>query len=881
MHPILSYSFYSKETGYKSLKGRKALPPPPPATTDVDSKTSDSFISEINSKAHDPFPIPREDGKPANPLDEQLVQDTNIASSTGGTEGISHSPPTAIKSEETSPPLSDEQPSSTTDRKPESTEIDAPSSDGQFGSSSGCHGDVVPSSSSGVVLSRVSDDIDCVPDSTTVSTSSVSAHKEPSIIQKRTDSGYNSRINSSSASAHQSPQSDSTAGLCSTSTPSLTPTDNTNKVFSVAASSIPIQSYSHSSSTSGTPAIYQDPVIQTEPQSLSCSQQQSSGYHDNNQQNQQSFGYRGNDQPCGYHGNTTNSATSQLSHQSQPVVTMKQDMLSQPLPACQYSNPIPSGSRVTWNGDSISGGGSSSFPYQMMQQQQHGPQVQQQNETRVAPAAANFDFTTSQQQPLQHYQQQQQNVIQQNIIPQNVEYSLPPPSHQTFTGVPQPQRQTYHQHGQQPAYINTLSGQQQHPGSTVQQLSYPNIQPGPAAQQQSYQPGPAAQQLSYPNIQPGPAAQQPSYQPGPAAQQPSYQPGPAAQQPSYQPGPAAQQPSYQPGPAAQQPSYQPGPAAQQPSYQPGPAAQQPSYQPGPAAQQQSYPNMQPGPAAQQQSYQPGPTAQQQSYPNMQPGPAAQQQSYPNIQPGPTAQQQSYPNMQPGPTAQQQSYPNIQPGPTAQQQSYPRPGPTAQQQSYPNMQPGPTAQQLSYPNMQPRPAAQQPFYPISQQPLSHTPMSQQQDFNQHGQVPIPQQHGQVPVPLHHQNAQASIPLQHGYQQSVQVPIQQPYDYTTGGNVQGPSSIPQNIHGPSSIAQNLTQPSLGVDPQQLPSFSSVGVPYQSTTSAAASFGSDTMATECHMTPNLTSLTGEDLQILEFIDQMDTTGQTLNHLREHHTK
>lgn len=223
----------------------------------ADTKT---FISEERSKAHDPFPIPREDGKNIYPFSDGYDDIPNTV----------NTPPTPdlrkVKMEENSPPLHEE-PSST-------TEVPGPAGNSTVQSvhENSCHSQADTSGfHDNVPLGLVtSSSNECTPDSTT-------AHVSPDEYAQ-VDSGYSSRLQSTSSmmmqsesgSAFMSSPESTLSGPSSIPKPSIT---RFQDLFSETAQFIATDLSSRSGSTSDPPhtpmaptSIFQlDPVIQEIP----------------------------------------------------------------------------------------------------------------------------------------------------------------------------------------------------------------------------------------------------------------------------------------------------------------------------------------------------------------------------------------------------------------------------------------------------------------------------------------------------------------------------------------------------------------------------------------------------------------------------------------
>ena len=423
----LCYFSYSKDEGNRWLASRKALPPCCGLIDDTKV-----VISEERSKAHDPFPIPREDGIMVNPLGDECDPAT----------GATKSPEVRVKVEKVNPPTTHEEPSSTTnlpglarDSLSESVHERSPHLQDQVSSFHDITSPVFTSSASS----------ECIPDSTTTVISQQPAG--------RIDSGYKSRNESTSSNSQlSSSTSGSVSTPCSISnstgpssiphTPAVSLQDDgifSETTFSRTDISIPMQPHTHSGSTSEPPhcssvpqtSIYQDPVIHelprqsenvalpttsaqqlnplqgfTRSQTANLSHYQPEMYFQQPTnaassspcvvQQQSLLGkndaYPGQ-QPLDYHGDYTQPAS--IPHRVQlcfnPQVSQSVIMPELPsqLSACQFDNPPTA--PVTTSTFSL---------YQYQIDQQH----RQMQENRAF--APNFSFA-HQQQPLQHHQQQQ------------------------------------------------------------------------------------------------------------------------------------------------------------------------------------------------------------------------------------------------------------------------------------------------------------------------------------------------------------------------------------------------------------------------------------------------------------------------------------------
>ena len=254
----------SKEKGLRTLAYRKALQ----ASHETKSKT---FISEEKSKAHDPFPIPREDGKPVNPLAEEPCE--------GLFPCFMRSPEVSVKTEQPSPPVvaTHEEPSSTTHPIGKlATRGDSPSENGFESAPTPAGSFRDESSSSGVISSASSE---CLPDSTTDRVTSPDNFSSGS----RTNQLESVSSSSGQTSSECTPLSILTRNSASSDSysvqnPSLTPpqdgmTDAQDVFCEIAdIGSVPIQPYTEFDSTSDSAhvspesysshsSIYQDPVI--------------------------------------------------------------------------------------------------------------------------------------------------------------------------------------------------------------------------------------------------------------------------------------------------------------------------------------------------------------------------------------------------------------------------------------------------------------------------------------------------------------------------------------------------------------------------------------------------------------------------------------------
>lgn len=439
----------SKDKGAQSLTARKALPAP----SENETKT---FISEEKSKAHDPFPIPREDGKPVNPLAEEPCK--------GFTPCFMPSPKVFVKTEQNSPPVGvmHEEPSSTTNPPGQLTTRGDSPSENRFESAPTPAGSFRgnETSSSGLVSSASSE---CLPDSTTDHV--ISPDNFVSRINQMESVSSSGPTLSECTPASVLTRHSASSDSYSNQNPSLTPLQDgltdAQDVFSEAADvgSVPIQPYTNFGSTSDCAhvslesysshsSIYQDPVIQElpsqnasalptlsaqsqpslsavqggtlqQPQVASLSHHPQDVYSHQRHVNapmtsssQPLLGYHGDQQqpPLGYHGDQHQPSLGYRADQQQPLGNYPQPAVPQvdlrfnpqvpqpvmkppqQLPACQFSNPTSVSNVNTLE--------PSSYQYQIGQQHQQ----LQQNETFMP----NFNFA-ARQQPLHHLNQTQVN----------------------------------------------------------------------------------------------------------------------------------------------------------------------------------------------------------------------------------------------------------------------------------------------------------------------------------------------------------------------------------------------------------------------------------------------------------------------------------------
>ncbi|CAI8029661.1 Hypoxia-inducible factor 1-alpha [Geodia barretti] len=499
----------NKEKGIQSVGTRKALPAPP-----LDSKT-EGFISEEKSKAHDPFPIPREDGMDVNPLSVDPSDKVSADSLSFSSSSLSGRKPGtgAMKMEAESPPHlpplpNTEEPSSTTGPPPS---IRGSSSDVSSGAEVGGRfhdPDHTPSSGGGMSN-------ECVPDSTSAGEASPGYD-----INRAGESGYNTRTSSYSARPKKTPSDSDSTGTSSTVSPSVIfigdggishgEVSRSSSNSGVSA----VLSYAGSSTTVLEPepsSVYQDPVIQelpsvtmgrdSEPLRPSCRRQSAGGLPPQNtsvchhQQLQQKplSSNGGQQQPLSYQGG----------QQQQPLIY--QGDQQQP--------------------HSYQGGQQQPLSYQGGQQQQLQQPIVYQSDQQQQPLSYQSDqqqqplsYQSGQQQPLSYqggqqqplsYQSGQQQQLQQPIVYQS-DQQQQPLSYQS--GQQQP---LSYQSDQQQQPLSYQSDQQQQPlsylSSQQQPLSYQSNQQQPLSYQSSQQ-----QPLSYQSSQ-----QQPlSYQSGQHYQQP-------------------------------------------------------------------------------------------------------------------------------------------------------------------------------------------------------------------------------------------------------------------------------------------------------------------------------------------------------------------------
>lgn len=319
-----------------------AFPVPPPNTK--------TYISEERSKAHDPFPIPREDGKNVYPFDDGYDDVPNTVK-TPDTPDLGR-----VKVEEASPPLHEE-PSSTTGAQGPTGNSPLQSGRGKScrlqANVSGFH-DNVP-------LGHVtSSSNECTPDSTTAHVSSDEYAQVDSGYSSRLQSTSSTMMQSESGSAFMSSPESTLSGSSSIPKPSATQFQD---LFSESVQFVPVDPSSRSGSTSdlphsspaGPPSIYQlDPFIQeippsqceTTPTTQPCQVNRPQGFLQSRAANSPQKLYMSERQPVGVHGQQPESLRGSVTY-STPV--------QQPLGYHgNYAPPKPSSGQVDLNFNSPS-----------------------------------------------------------------------------------------------------------------------------------------------------------------------------------------------------------------------------------------------------------------------------------------------------------------------------------------------------------------------------------------------------------------------------------------------------------------------------------------------------------------------------------------------
>lgn len=396
---FLQNCFYFSRDRAIRTPAKWAFPVPPP-----DTKT---FISEERSKAHDPFPIPREDGKNVYPFDDGYDDAPNTVK-TPDIPDLGR-----VKVEAASPPLHEE-PTSTTGAAGNSPLQSGHGNSRRSQANVSGFRDNVPL---GLVTSSSNE---CTPDSTT-------AHVSPDEFVQ-VDSGYSSRLQSTSSTMMQSESSSAfTSSPESTlSGPSSIPKPSIAQfqdLFSESVQFVPVNPSSRSGSTSdpphpspvAPPSIYQlDPFIQeitpgqceTTPTTQPCQMNQSQGFvHSQVPQKsytserqpvdmhgQQPEPLKGSvtysapiQQPLGYHGNyappTPSSGGVNLNFYSpHPQLVIKQE------PSPEISCNAPTNNFASYQhhiAQQVQENGEPSLPHNFNFAQQQQRQQLQQNSTGI------------------------------------------------------------------------------------------------------------------------------------------------------------------------------------------------------------------------------------------------------------------------------------------------------------------------------------------------------------------------------------------------------------------------------------------------------------------------------------------------------------------